>query len=174
MLKIYNQYQEYGVEGYYKHHSSTYFNPHQEKIIILYKKHIESHIPRNGIILDIACGDGLIEKIIKNNNINMNISINIEGTDPFFKNKYCKYNFSFEDIALGKLEKEYDLITCCYAFHLIDDKWKYNFLSQLARMTKKFIIISPSKKITINNSLWKITKEIREDKVSIIILETQF
>ena len=28
-----------------------------------YKKHIESHIPRNGIILDIACGDGLIEKI---------------------------------------------------------------------------------------------------------------
>ena len=69
MLKIYNQYQEYGVEGYYKHHSSTYFNPHQEKIIILYKKHIESHIPRNGIILDIACGDGLIEKIIKNNNI---------------------------------------------------------------------------------------------------------
>jgi hypothetical protein len=81
---------------------------------------------------------------------------------------------SFEDIALGKLEKEYDVITCCYAFHLINDNWKYNFLSQLARMTKKFIIISPSKKITINNPLWKITKEIREDKVTIIILETQF
>jgi 2-polyprenyl-3-methyl-5-hydroxy-6-metoxy-1,4-benzoquinol methylase len=170
MLKIYNQYQEYGVEGYYKQHSSTYFNPHQEKIITIYKKHIVTHIPRNGIILDIACGDGLMEKIINS----VNINTNVEGTDPFFKNNYCKYNFSFEDIALGKLEKEYDVITCCYAFHLINDNWKYNFLSQLARMTKKFIIISPSKKITINNPLWKITKEIREDKVTIIILETQF
>lgn len=168
MLKIYNQYQKYGVEEYYKQHSSEYFNPHQEKIRSLYKKYIHNHIPRNGIILDIACGDGLIEKIIKCTNP----TVFVEGTDPFFDNKYCKYKFSFEDIALGKLEKYYEIVTCCYAFHLINDNWKYDFLSQLSRMTKKFIIITPSKKIIINNPIWKITNYIREDKVTIIILET--
>ena len=171
MLKIYNQYQEYGVEGYYKKHSSEYFNPHQEKIKLLYKKYIQHHIPRKATILDVACGDGLIEKII--NKTKTQSECYIEGTDPFFDNKHCKYNFSFEDIALGKLEKEYDVIICCYAFHLIKDTWKYDFLSQLSRMTTKFIIITPSKKITINNPLWKVTNYIREDKVTIIILETQ-
>ncbi len=168
MLKIYNEYKKHGIEKYYKTYSRSYFNPHQDKIKKIYNLHLNDMVSRNDTILDIACGDGLLMKIINEQNKNNTI----EGTDPFFTNEYCTYNFSFEDIALGKLEKEYDLITCCYAFHLINDKWKYNFLSQLARMTKKFIIITPSKKITINHFLWKITKEIREDKVTIIILES--
>jgi hypothetical protein len=44
-------------------------------------------------------------------------------------------------------------------------------MSQLAMITKRFIIITPSKKIKIIHPLWNIIKEIREDKVTIIILD---
>ncbi len=125
-------------------------------------------LSRNDKILDIACGNGLITRIV--NDINKNYTV--EGTDPFFNNIYCNYKFSFEDIALGKLEKEYDLVFCCYAFHLLDEKWRYVFLLQLSRITNKFIIITPSKKIIINHSSWKMLKQIRENKVTIIILES--
>ena len=32
MLKIYNEYQKYGVQNYYKKFSSKYINPHEDKI----------------------------------------------------------------------------------------------------------------------------------------------
>jgi hypothetical protein len=171
MLKIYNEYQKHGIENYYKSYSSSYINPHQNKIKKLYNLYLNDMVSRNDTILDIACGDGLLMKIINEQNKD-NI---IEGTDPFFSNKYCTYNFSFEDIALGKFDivnKKYNLAFCCYAFHLINESWKYDFLSQLTKITNKFIIITPSKKITINHPFWKLVKCIREDKITIIILET--
>lgn len=168
MLKIYNQYQEFGVNGYYEKYSSKYYNPHQEKIKNIFIKHIKPFIKDKEIynILDLACGDGLISRFVLDTKCNCNI----EGCDPFFVNQYCHYSFSFEDIAKGKLEKYYDLVICSYAFHLIKEEWKYDFLSNLSIQTNCFIIITPSKKIKINHPLWKIEKEIREDKITIIIL----
>jgi len=168
MLKIYNQYQEFGVEDYYKKYSVEYYNPHQDKIKNLFTKHITPLIKITDHILDLACGDGLISRLL----LNVNHS-NVEGCDPFFVNKYCHYSFSFEDIAKGKLQKFYDLVICSYAFHLIKEEWKYDFLSNLAIQTNCFIIITPSKKIKINHPLWKMEKETREDKITIIILSSR-
>ncbi len=167
MLKIYNQYQEHGVSQYYKQFSSSYTNPHQEKIKNIYQKYFSKLVSRNDKILDIACGDGLMYRIIKS----YQEKCIIEGTDPFFDNIYCNYKFSFEDIALGKLENTYNIAFCCYAFHLLDETWKYDFLFQLARITNKFIIITPSKKIIINHPSWKTTLDTRDDKITIIVLE---
>ncbi len=173
MLKIYDEYQKYGVKDYYKKYSKEYYNPHQDKIKNIYKKYLYNIVSRNDKIIDIACGDGLIAKIINefNNKDNNNNNIMIDGSDPYFDNIYTTLKYSFEDIAKGKLSKKYDLAICCYAFHLIDEKWKYDFLSNLAINTSKFIIITPSKKIKINHPLWKISKEIREEKITIIILD---
>ena len=168
MLKIYNEYIKYGVDGYYKVHNKDYFNPHSQKIEDLYTKYLKELIDSNTTILDVACGDGLIGRLVEKYS---NRCI-IHGTDPYFNNKYTTYNYSFEDIAIGKLQKKYDIAICCYAFHLINPKWIFNFLNELANVTNTFIIITPSKKISINHSSWSISKELRIDKITLIILKT--
>jgi SAM-dependent methyltransferase len=167
MLKIYQEYQLYGIEEYYKNFSCNYFNPHEEKIKQIYLKYIKDLINHNDKIIDIACGNGLVSRLVHKYNNNYNIV----GCDPFFNNAYCKLNLSFEDIAKGKLETNYDLGICSYAYHLLDHKWRYDFLTQLSLILNKFIIITPSKKIQINHPLWKVDKYLREDKITLIILE---
>jgi hypothetical protein len=166
MLKIYNEYQKYGVENYYKKFSNEYINPHEDKITNIYNKHIKELINKADKIIDIACGDGLICRLVNQYNNNFNI----EGCDPYFNNKYCKLNLSFEDISKGKLLNEYNVGICCYAYHLISSELRYDFLTNLALLLDKFIIITPSKKIIINHPLWNVSKVIREDKITIIIL----
>jgi 2-polyprenyl-3-methyl-5-hydroxy-6-metoxy-1,4-benzoquinol methylase len=173
MLKIYDEYQKYGIDIYYKTHSIEYYNPHEEKIKNIYRKHILNIITEHDEIVDIACGDGMITRIISEYNNNNNV----DGIDPYFNNKYTQMNLSFEDIAKGELnnyDKTYDIAICSYAFHLMDKKIIYDFMSQLSMKTKRFIIITPSKKIKIIHPLWKIVKEIREDKVTIIILDVVY
>jgi hypothetical protein len=165
-LKIYNEYQKYGVEDYYKNFSKSYNNPHEERILKVYLEHIGPLIGQTDKILDIATGSGLMCKLVNSYNSNYNI----QGTDPYFSNKYCNMKLSFEDIAKGLLTKEYDIAICCYAYHLMDESWRYDFLSSLALSVKKFIIVSPSKKININHPMWSIVKSIRTDKVTLIVL----
>ncbi len=170
MLKIYNEYQKYGVENYYKTFSSEYTNPHEYKITNIYNKYIKNLINKKDKILDIACGDGLICRLVNHYNNNYNI----DGCDPFFNNKYCKLNLSFEDISKGKLLNEYDIGICCYAYHLISNELRYDFLTNLALVIDKFIIITPSKKIYISHQLWNVSQIIREDKITIIILDKKY
>ncbi len=174
MLKIYNEYQKHGVDNYYKIHSIDYYNPHEDKIKNIYRKHILNLINTHDKIVDIACGDGMITRIINEYNNN---NINIDGIDPYFNNKYTQMNLSFEDIAKGELnkyDKIYNIAICSYAFHLMDKKIIYDFMTQLSMKTSRFIIITPSKKININHPLWKTSKIIREDKVTLIILDVVY
>ena len=173
MLKIYNEYQKYGVEKYYINCSKSYYNPHQNKITEIYKKYISKLIKQSDNILDIACGDGLITKLVNHYNSNYNTY----GIDPYFENKFVTYKLSFESVAKGELNNfntYYDISICSYAFHLIDDNWIYDFLTQLSLKTSKFIIITPSKKIKINHPLWNISDVIREDKITLIILDKKY
>lgn len=110
MLKIYNEYRKHGVDGYYKLHNKDYFNPHLQKIEELYIKYLKELIDSNTTILDVACGDGLIGRLVEKYNNN----IHVDGTDPYFNNKYTIYNYSFEDISMGKLQKKYDMAICSY------------------------------------------------------------
>ena len=131
-LEIYNQYVIHGVDKYYELYNSTYYNPHADKIKNIINTHLLNLIKKNNKILDIACGNGLITRIINNNN---NIII---GCDPYFKNKYVNYNYSFEDIAKGLLNIKVDMAICCYAFHLLNKSWYYSFLNELALITNIF------------------------------------
>ncbi len=170
MLRIYDEYKKYGVDKYYKEFSNKYVNPHEEKIEQIYVKYIKNIINTNDKILDLACGEGLISKLI--NKYNNNCNCIVKGTDPYFKNKYCHYNYSFQDIALGTLNNKFDIVICCYAYHLLENSWQYSFLNSLAEITGIFIILSPSKKIKIKHPKWKLIEEYREDKITILILQT--
>jgi 2-polyprenyl-3-methyl-5-hydroxy-6-metoxy-1,4-benzoquinol methylase len=168
-LKIYDQYQKYGVENYYKLFASKYSNPHEHKIVEIYKKFIKPIINEKDCILDLACGNGLISQLVNRYNKN-NL---VQGCDPYFTNKYCTMNYSFIDIVQGNLTNHFDIVICCYAYHLLDLDLEHDFLTNIALITKTFIIISPSKKIQIKHSLWKIFKEERIDKITIIILNKE-
>ena len=165
MEGIYNNYQKYGVDNYYKNYSNTYKNPHEEKIVEIYLKYITQMINEKNKILDIACGEGLITKLINKYNNNYSVI----GTDPYFTNSYCQYNYSFQDIALGKITNEYDIAICCYAYHLLERSWQHSFLNALSEIVDTFIILSPGKKIKFNHLKWKLVKECRENKITLLI-----
>lgn len=167
MPGIYDQYQKYGVDDYYKQFSKKYKNPHEEKIKELYLKYIINIVQREHTILDIACGEGLMCKLINK----LNDNYNVKGSDPYFKNKFCHFDYSFADVALGKVVDKYDIVTCCYAYHLLDNSWHFSFLNSLAEITNIFIIISPSKKIKINHPKWLTINECRENKITLLILQ---
>jgi 2-polyprenyl-3-methyl-5-hydroxy-6-metoxy-1,4-benzoquinol methylase len=169
MLKIYQEYQRHGIDNYYRLYSNDYYNPHEEKIEKIYVKYIKDIIKETDKIIDIACGNGLISKLIYKYNKNKNIS----GCDPYFNNEYTQLHLSFEEIAIGKLNsynKRYNIGFCSYAFHLLEQSYYYDFLTQLSLIVDKFIIITPSKKVNINHFMWNIETYIREDKITLIIL----
>lgn len=168
-LSIYNEYDEHGVSGYYEKFADSYYNPHEQSIISILNQILPIHIKEDNSILDFACGDGLISKYIMSNFCNK-----VEGSDPYFQNKYVQHNFSFDDVIKGKQNFYYDVIICCYAYHLLHEKKRNDFLTQLALKTKKFIIITPSKKICTNHMLWKTTLNTRINKITIIIMETLY
>lgn len=180
-LKIYNQYAKYGIHNYYSQFSDEYYNPHADKITTIYNRYLATYLNNallaGGSILDIACGDGLITRIIKSSTELNNINDRIKGCDPYFVNKYVNYPYSFEDIALGltnyELKGNFKVAICCYAFHLLDNSWYYAFFNGLAELiTDRFIIITPSKKISISHPKWIIEQQIRDTttKISIVIL----
>lgn len=167
MLKIHSEYKTHGVENFYKKYSDIYSNPHEKQIEIIYEKYIKNIIKKSDTILDIACGDGLISRLV----LKCNGNNNVEGIDPFFTNKYVNYKMDFKDIVCGKINKFYNIAICSYAFHLIRKDMIYDFISQMALLCDKFIIISPSKKININHPNWNNIKIVRENKITLIVLE---
>lgn len=169
MLSVYDEYSTHGVDQYYKQFSSSYYNPHESKIIDVLNNIFNKYLQNCNTILDFACGDGLIAKYINSKNIN----IVVEGSDPYFNNQYCDYNFSFDDIICGKMVNQFDTVICCYAYHLLDFNKRYDFLTQLSEIAKKFIIISPSKKISVNHPLWTVLENARIDKITIIVIKVK-
>jgi hypothetical protein len=61
MLKIYDEYKKYGVENYYKLHNKQYFNPHLNKIEILYQKYLIELVDINTSIIDIPYSASTME-----------------------------------------------------------------------------------------------------------------
>lgn len=169
MLSIYDEYSLHGVDQYYKQYSSSYYNPHEKKIIKVIDDILNKYLQHGNTILDFACGSGLISRLINEKHAN----IIVKGSDPYFNNQYCNYNFSFNDIICGKMADQFDIVICCYAYHLLDINKRHDFLTQLSLLTKKFIVISPSKKITINHPLWTVLENTRIDKITVMIVETK-
>jgi hypothetical protein len=169
-LSIYDEYALYGVDKYYQNFSDTYYNPHEEKIKEVLVDICKQYLHVNSSILDFSCGDGLVSKFINDRYKD----VLVKGSDPYFNNKYCNYNFSFDDIICGKMTDKFDIVICCYAYHLLEINKRYDFLTQLSLFTRQFIILSPSKKITIVHPLWSIIENKRIDKITIIVLESKY
>jgi len=138
-------YEEKGVEGFYKENSDEYSNLYESQIKELLVKNI-SKFDCN-CVLDLCCGGGEVTKVLLENSIN-----NISGADPYTYELYTKntgkkcISISFKDILNGKLDKNYTMIICSFALHLANEKDLFMIINELFRHTKLIIIISPHKR----------------------------
>lgn len=166
---IQNEYEELGVEEFYKKEGDNYRNPHENTI----KKLIIEAENRNLIgdsIIDSCCGFGEITMLMGDRDI---IEI-----DPFTTSAYSKrtgkqaLNYSFKDIAKGKLTLSCDTIICSFALHLCPLSLLHPVLWHLKDCSKRLIVISPNKRPDCHGISGWIKKETIEiDRVKMSLYE---
>ncbi len=162
-------YQEYGIENFYKKFSKNYINPHEPKINRAIKFIVENWDMDLYKILDLAAGSGEVTRSLMEMGYNA-----IEGADPFtfllYEKKTGKicHKISFDNILLGKFKKKYSTIICSFALHLADESKLPMIIWNLSIMTKNLIILSPHKKPIIKEN-WGLNlyKKIEIERIKI-------
>jgi hypothetical protein len=154
---IRTEYEDLGVEDFYKKKGSEYINPHLKDIEESIKEIVDLDIVDLSNVLDLGAGTGEVTNIL--NELGY---YNIEGVDLYLCKEYEKrtgnkcIELSFNDIRNGKLNnKEYSTIICSYALHLADKSILHDLLWELSLISKYLIIISPTKKPEISSDSWE-------------------
>jgi len=144
-------YEEYSVAGFYQKFGDDYRNPQEadvRQVLELALAAINQLISKDNLILDLACGSGEVTLTL----INLGYT-NIDGIDPYTYNAYYQRTgktaetYTFEDIANGVLNsRNYNLIICSFALHLLAESRLPALLYQLSRIASNLIIITPHKR----------------------------
>lgn len=148
-MKIRDEYNKIGVASFYKIKNKSYINPHKDFIEECLLYHWSS---KYKTVLDMACGDGLVTKYLKNKNL---ISKgNIFGCDAYMYERYEKetkekcFKYAFEDISKGEFAiPKVDIIIMSYAIDLVEKTYLNNFLYGLSIISEKLLIIRPNKHV---------------------------
>lgn len=142
------RYEEHGADGYYRDHADDYSNPHEPEV----RQCIEMAVERWSLdlarVLDLAAGSGEATLALRELGAG-----EIEACDPYLFAQYerrtgrpCE-RFSFEDIAGGALAgREYSLIVCSFALHLVDASRLPRVCQQLGQITPAMLVITPHKR----------------------------
>lgn len=169
-MKIREEYNDLGVEGFYLNKGDVYDNPHKSYIEECLSFHWKDNFKK---VLDLGCGDGLVSKYIKKRYK----TTSIYGCDAYMKDRYEKetgnkcYSYSFEDIAKGVKDlPEVDIIVISYAIDLLDRNYLNNFLYCLSLYSNKLLIIRPNKH-TLPELYWKEKERFFFSKSKSIIYE---
>jgi hypothetical protein len=155
---IRTEYEDMGVEDFYKKKGDEYYNPHLQYIKESIEKIVDDNIINLSKVLDLAAGTGEVTNTL--NELNF---YNIEATDPYLYKEYedntgykCM-KYSFQNIQQGKLrDKKYSSIICSYALHLADKSILHDLFWELSMISEYLIIISPNKRPDVNNDSWEL------------------
>lgn len=167
-VSIRHQYEEHGVEGYYSQFGAEYCNPHEPIIREAIQESIRRWQLNLNHVLDLACGSGEVTRILREAGC-----CQIDGIDPHTGDAYLARTgqraegFSFEQIAAGALaERQYSLIVCSFAMHLIDESWLPALLAQLGLISDTLLILTPHKRPDIKATWgWKLEDEFVNQRV---------
>lgn len=162
------QYEQHGVEGYYKEYGAGYRNPHESVIKELVKLAVEQWRVNTESVLDLACGSGEVTLALYEIGAKR-----VDGTDPYTYSAYKERTnqeaeqLTFEDIAAGALsEKSYSLVICSFALHLIEKSKLHGVLFQLSLIAPSLLIITPHKRPVITTKMgWCLEKETELSRV---------
>ena len=155
---IRTEYEDLGVEDFYKKKGNEYKNPHLEDIKKSIKTIVDSGRVDLSYILDLAAGTGEVTNIL--NDLGY---YGIEATDPYLFKEYenntgykCM-KYSFEDIQQGKMnDKKYTTVVCSYALHLADKSILHGVFWELSMISDYLIIISPNKNPIVSEDSWEL------------------
>jgi hypothetical protein len=142
------RYEEHGAEAYYREHADDYANPHESEV----RQCIEMAVSRWPLdlsrVLDLAAGSGAATLALREL-----VATSIEACDPYLYAQYeCRVGrpcdrFSFEEIAAGALAgREYSLIVCSFALHLVDASRLPMVCLQLGSIAPAILVITPHKR----------------------------
>jgi hypothetical protein len=142
------RYEEHGADAYYRQHASDYVNPHEPEV----RQCIEMAASRWPLdlarVLDLAAGSGEATLALRDLGAG-----EIEACDPYLFALYerrvgrtCE-RFSFEDVAAGALAgREYSLVVCSFALHLVDPSRLPMVCLQLASIAPALLVLTPHKR----------------------------
>ena len=169
---IRGRYESLGVDEYYRTEGWAYRNPHEsairQVIIELFRRGEMS--PSSA--LDLACGSGEATLTL----VDLGVRA-IDGVDPYTGAAYYKRTSSvaipltFQDVALGGLAgRQYDLIVCSFALHLVARSWLPRLMLALCDATTgvkaRLLITTPHKRPEIRQEWgWRLLDEILFDRV---------
>ena len=145
---IRHYYQEHGVEEYYSQFGADYRNPHEPIIAEVLCEAVSRWSLDLSRVLDLACGSGEVTLALRKLGARQ-----VDGIDPYTGEAYLARTgqqaeaFSFEEIAAGALEgKQYSVVICSFAMHLIEESWLPSLLFQLAGISDCLLIVTPHKR----------------------------
>lgn len=141
-------YEEHSVQGFYEKFGDEYSNPHEKEIGQILQLAVDKWELDLHKVLDLACGSGEITIALQKLGC-----VNIDGIDPYTYNAYLKRTgkqaeaYTFEDIAAGQLcGRNYSLIICSFAMHLVAESRLPILLYQLSLITDSMAIFTPNKR----------------------------
>lgn len=148
MNSIRQGYEEYSVEGFYQQFGADYRNPHEkeiEQVLELSRQAWELGFQK---VLDLACGSGEVTQTLRKWGMEA-----VTGIDPYTYLAYEKRTglqaeqWSFEEIAQGVLaDRQYSLIICSFALHLVPESRLPQLAYQLACIAHQLLILTPHKR----------------------------
>lgn len=169
-LSMRKNYDEYGVEGFYQRVAAEYRNPHFEqvrKLTLAGMADIDNIDQQKTYrVLDFACGSGEAGISALEWASKVGKTVTLTPSDPYTKESFnarCQTLFpheqsvefkewSFDDIADGALDENYDLLIVSFALHLLDESKLPAILTQFALKCKYMLIITPHKRPPINEN----------------------
>lgn len=168
MSSIREEYEEYGVQQFYREQGAAYHNPHEPAIVALLQQIVPAWSLDLQHVLDLACGSGEVTLALQ-----MLGGSRIDGIDPYTGTAYYQRTgqlaepYTFEQIATGALvDRRYTLIVCSYALHLVAASWLPTLAFRLSRIGDTLLIITPHKRPEIKAKWgWSLLNETVVDRV---------
>jgi hypothetical protein len=167
-LAIRRQYEQLGVQTFYQQHGADYRNPHEAAIDAV----LRVVVPRWQLdltrVLDLACGSGEVTLALRELG-----AATIEGADPYTGAAYQERTgqaaeaLSFEQIAECMLAgREYSLIVCSFALHLLAASRLPALLFHLAEIAPRLLILTPHKRPEVKAAWgWMLEDELVVERV---------
>lgn len=150
MKPIRKEYEDLGVDGFYKKSGWHYTNPHEPQIVTLLKKNKSQINYQN--VLDFCCGSGEVTAALASMGFE-----NTTGSDPYTRQAFQKrigkkaLSLSFEEVIRKGLPDSYTAVIASFALHLCPREQLYPLVTQIFQSTPQLVVITPHKRPQLEN-----------------------
>lgn len=145
MKPIRKEYEDLGVDGFYKKSGWHYTNPHEPQIAILLEQN-KSNINYEKT-LDFCCGSGEVTASLAEMGFE-----NTTGSDPYTRQAFKKrtgkkaLSLSFDEVIRKGLPEKYTAVIASFALHLCPPEKLFPLAMQIFESTTQLVVITPHKR----------------------------